>query len=1369
MEADFDIIKLKTDFHSTSSNSESSINKNKPSRTKMKSDKKIKLYVCPECDVELPSHASLRRHMKIHSSDTSVHCTKCFEVFAQRSGLKRHECIMVRKTFSCNEIGCSRTFTGIRHLKQHQRSHVSDTSLKCSHCSEQFLKKSQLKHHIKKHSDVRNFQCAQCGKMFRFKSNLTSHMNSHNGIKPYNCEFCSKAFQSLSEQRIHHRIHSGDKPCMCEICGQCFISNSALNRHKRMHHMKQPRLTCKICKKQYSTKRFYEDHMKIHSGERDFVCEYPGCNKSFYHCRGLNSHIIVYHAREERNKFSCPTCGKQCLSPSKLEEHMVNHTGLKPFVCSEENCSKTFATKTGLQRHLFIHKGVKPFQCEECGHKFTFKSHYNHHKESHHFLQQYQCTKCDTTATKVTQLKKHCLKHHFGIQWKKNIFRSLDVRIVNEVNKCIKKLIKPAATSLITSSTSKMTNQANGFESTLEQQPVKTLPIDNATPVIEGLEKNENLLEEELHLTAVKNKNVHWLGKNKEKNKDLLQSLLSVNLERNDNLLEEHLNMEIERLKNKATQSEDVAFLETGIIGNIEKKDEEQLSHIYIIDKNPVQVPSLPVSNPVTMQSVKNQPLITKPVETQSLKNQTVMMNPLDNQSLKNQPFLTKPVETQSFKTKTTKVASEQLNSASLQVVKDQPVKCTITEPHKSNPVEVKLVMIAPVESQSSETGSVETKSSNSQSIVEKPAQFVEDLPVDTHNFKRKHLETQSSKTKYVLEHPVETKTIESQHIKVKSMELETQPAETKFEECQSIETESIITPHFEPKSVEVQFVEVSPHPPNPVEILSPSTLPPGTESIEVQKDCTTTVFMKEQVVEFVHEAEQLDLLEATEDYDVPFYTETIVTSDAIADTQSNPMDSKDLVMPISINNPEVGGKPLDLFLEEDDHSYTEIFCSPEMDEIRSLPESVAPHNVVHSNLFLSHRVTERIHINHPTKGTIKISKMRPIKTEEVGENTEVDETIVISVSGVFEGNEVDRDNEQDITKINIKNDDEFMSVLKKMNVPVHELDKLHLPYEKDSKSISGSLFCQDCGKFFKSEQTLKKHKKLHIERQQLTCLKCDRKFADKAALSLHKRTSHVVKDKKCSQCGKCFQYNNQLLEHMDAHLEGKRFMCASCGESFKTKLGLQGHKISHHKISVKESSRQIYVCEICGNLLRAKTAYEDHMNIHAENPIQYQCQFRECNKTFLTLKSYKAHGKCHQEKKRFACSVCSKSFMFKAKLDEHMTKHTGIKRFACTFPGCDTKLGTRTGLERHLILHSGVKKFFCKNCGKSFAFLGHLNAHVASHSGEKRHWCKVCGKGFTRTGGLNKHLRLKNGCSRSENADTIAIATQGLVELCAQ
>ncbi|KAK6173637.1 hypothetical protein SNE40_017052 [Patella caerulea] len=909
-----------------------------------------------------------------------------------------------------------------------------------------------------------------------------------------------------------------------------------------------------------------------------------------------------------------------------------------------------------------------------------------------------------------------------------------------------------------------MTSQANEFQSTLDQQPVKTLSVDNVTPAIEDLEKNENLLEEELHLTAVKSKNVHWLGKNKEKNKTLQQNLLSVNPEKNDNLLEEHLHMEIERLKNKATQSEDVPFLESGMDGIIERKDGEQLSHIDIIDTNPVQVPSSHDSNPSILQSVKTQSLITKPVETQSHKNQTLMTNPLDTQSVKNQPYLTKPVETQPFKTITTKALSEQPESAPLQLVKEQPVKSVITEPHKANPVEVKLVMIAPVESPSSETRSVETKSTNSQSIVQKPAQFVEDLTVHTHHHKSKHLETQPSNTKYVLEHPVETKPIESQLIKVEPVELE-----TKFEERQSIE--SIITPHFEPKSVEVQFVEISTHPSNPTEILPDRTEPSGTETIEVQKDCTTTVFVKEQVVEFVHEAEQLDLLEATEDYDVPFYTETetIVTSDAITDTPSNPMDTKDLVMPISINNSDVGGKPLDLFLEDDDHSYTEIFCSPEMDEIRSLPESVTPHNVVHNNLFLTHRVTEKIHINHPTKGTIKISKMRPIKTEEVGGNPEVDETIVISVTGVFDGNELVQDSEQDITKINIKNDDEFMSVLKKMNVPIQELDKLYLPYEKDSKSISGSFFCQDCGKFFKSEQTLKKHKKLHIERQKLTCLKCDRKFADKATLSLHKRTSHVVKDKKCSQCGKCFQYNNQLLEHMGAHLEQKRFMCASCGESFKTKLGLQGHNISHHKTSVKESSRQIYVCEICGNLLRAKTAYEDHMNIHAENPIQYQCQFRECNKTFLTLKSYKAHGKCHQEKKRFACSVCSKSFMFQAKLDEHMTKHTGIKRFACTFPGCDTKLGTRTGLERHLILHSGVKKFFCKNCGKSFAFLGHLNAHVASHSGEKRHWCKVCGKGFTRTGGLKKHLSLKNGCSKSENADTVAIATQGLVELCSQ
>lgn len=49
----------------------------------------------------------------------------------------------------------------------------------------------------------------------------------------------------------------------------------------------------------------------------------------------------------------CPTCSKYFPSPSKLQRHMMIHTGQKPFLC--EKCGRTFRQKSHLRIHSHTH------------------------------------------------------------------------------------------------------------------------------------------------------------------------------------------------------------------------------------------------------------------------------------------------------------------------------------------------------------------------------------------------------------------------------------------------------------------------------------------------------------------------------------------------------------------------------------------------------------------------------------------------------------------------------------------------------------------------------------------------------------------------------------------------------------------------------------------------------------------------------------------------------------------------------------------------------------------------------------------------------------------------------------------------------
>jgi uncharacterized C2H2 Zn-finger protein len=180
---------------------------------------------------------------------------------------------------------------------------------------------------------------------------------------------------------------------------------------------------------------------------------------------------------------------------------------------------------------------------------------------------------------------------------------------------------------------------------------------------------------------------------------------------------------------------------------------------------------------------------------------------------------------------------------------------------------------------------------------------------------------------------------------------------------------------------------------------------------------------------------------------------------------------------------------------------------------------------------------------------------------------------------------------------------------------------------------------CDVCGRPFKNQQQLVKHRMTHLnpsERQEY----------------------------RCSYCNIMLDTIKLRIRHEKRHKDGETYGCQECNRIFKNEKNLTHHIRHHHTEKPPETQKSLdnkkaavhrdggppsHPCHLCSpTKLFCLTSLRRHLaRIHSTN---FKCE--KCGKCFQEDGRYKSHMEIHRLRE---CHICGKVFARKQNADIHL------------------------------------------------------------------------------------------------------------------
>lgn len=311
------------------------------------------MFPCEYCTYAGPTRSALTQHIlrakrskrghggEGDSAPPSYVCSECELGFTTNEKLQVHldrtrhaGC----RTYSCDRCGRDDFLTRASQ-KGHRYRCQQTQDLRCEHCEYQTNARANLVRH--------QARCGVTERTFICKLELTEEENEDFtlakrrlpaavagaraavaadvvAVGSFAVRICGASFKTAEDLRRHKASHQRGMAIQCSQCAFVADNPTQLRNHRTTKHKKTPTvwIYCDEVDCYYKTTSAPKlaDHANVHTGEKPYLCEVPGCEFSCANSGAFYNHRLR-HEPAAQAKYPCGHCPASYAFKQDLDWH----------------------------------------------------------------------------------------------------------------------------------------------------------------------------------------------------------------------------------------------------------------------------------------------------------------------------------------------------------------------------------------------------------------------------------------------------------------------------------------------------------------------------------------------------------------------------------------------------------------------------------------------------------------------------------------------------------------------------------------------------------------------------------------------------------------------------------------------------------------------------------------------------------------------------------------------------------------------------------------------------------------------------------------------------------------------------------------